>query len=72
MLRVVVADDERVARLRLVRLLENTRDATIVAACAGGATAVNAIVDPSGDQRGSLSLSPPVRRRGFAAALLPA
>jgi two-component system, LytTR family, response regulator len=47
--RVVVADDERVARQRLVRLVENTRDAEIVAACAGGAAAVDAIIESKPD-----------------------
>jgi two-component system LytT family response regulator len=37
---VVVADDERLARRRVVRLLEETGEATVVAECAGGRDAV--------------------------------
>src|SRR3954463_11141104 len=40
MLTVIVADDEKIARRRLVRLIEETGDAEIVAACAGGREAV--------------------------------
>jgi two-component system LytT family response regulator len=41
--RVVVADDEPLARRRLVRLLEEEPDAELVSACANGAEAVEAI-----------------------------
>ena len=40
MLTVIVADDEKIARRRLVRLIEETGDAEVVAACAGGRDAV--------------------------------
>jgi two-component system LytT family response regulator len=40
MLTVIVADDEKIARKRLVRLVEETGDAEVVAACAGGRDAV--------------------------------
>ena len=40
MLTVIVADDEKIARRRLVRLIEETGEAEIVAACAGGREAV--------------------------------
>jgi len=40
MLTVIVADDEKLARRRLVRLIEETGDAEVVAACAGGREAV--------------------------------
>src|SRR4051812_13031872 len=40
MLTAIVADDEKLARRRLVRLIEETGDAEIVAACAGGREAV--------------------------------
>jgi two-component system, LytTR family, response regulator len=40
MLTVIVADDEKIARRRLVRLLEETGDAEVVAACSGGHEAV--------------------------------
>ncbi len=40
MLTVIVADDEKIARKRLVRLIEETGDAEVVAACAGGREAV--------------------------------
>jgi two-component system LytT family response regulator len=40
MLTVIVADDEKIARRRLVRLIEETGDAKVVAACAGGREAV--------------------------------
>ena len=40
MLNVLVADDEKLARRRLVRLVEETGEATVVAACAGGRDAV--------------------------------
>jgi two-component system LytT family response regulator len=44
MLRVIVADDEKIARARLVRLLEETGEAEVVAECAGGeATVAQAI-----------------------------
>ena len=40
MLTAIVADDEKLARRRLVRLIEETGDAEVVAACAGGREAV--------------------------------
>jgi two-component system LytT family response regulator len=40
MLTVIVADDEKLARRRLVRLLEETGEVEVVAACAGGRDAV--------------------------------
>src|SRR6478736_4736892 len=40
MLTVIVADDEKLARRRLVRLIEETGEAEVVAACAGGREAV--------------------------------
>ena len=40
MLTVIVADDEKIARRRLVRLLEETGDAEVIAACSGGLEAV--------------------------------
>src|SRR5215207_2485784 len=40
MLTVIVADDEKIARKRLVRLIEETGAAEVVAACAGGREAV--------------------------------
>ncbi|HVX41185.1 MAG TPA: LytTR family DNA-binding domain-containing protein [Gemmatimonadaceae bacterium] len=40
MLSVIVADDEKIARRRLVRLIEETGEATVAAACAGGREAV--------------------------------
>ncbi|MGH7619344.1 MAG: LytR/AlgR family response regulator transcription factor [Gemmatimonadaceae bacterium] len=40
MLTVIVADDEKIARRRLVRLIEETGDAEVVAACSGGRDAV--------------------------------
>jgi two-component system, LytTR family, response regulator len=40
MLTVVLADDEKLARRRLVRLLEETGEATVVAECTGGRDAV--------------------------------
>lgn len=39
-LSVIVADDEKMARRRLVRLIEETGEAEVVAACAGGRDAV--------------------------------
>jgi len=44
MITVIVADDEKLARSRLVRLLEQTGDARIVAACAGGRDAVEKVL----------------------------
>ncbi|MEO8138062.1 MAG: LytTR family DNA-binding domain-containing protein [Gemmatimonadota bacterium] len=41
--RTLVADDEPIARKRLVRLLENEPEATLVAACGTGLEAVEAI-----------------------------
>lgn len=41
MLTAIVADDEKLARRRLVRLIEETGEAEIVAACAGGREAVD-------------------------------
>src|ERR1041384_1872544 len=40
MLTAIVADDEKLARRRLVRLIEESGDAEVVAACAGGREAV--------------------------------
>lgn len=40
MLTVVLADDEKLARRRLVRMLEESGDATVVAECTGGRDAV--------------------------------
>lgn len=40
MLSVIVADDEKLARRRLVRLVEETGEAKVVAACTGGRDAV--------------------------------
>jgi two-component system LytT family response regulator len=40
MLSVIVADDEKLARRRLVRLIEETGEAEVVGACAGGRDAV--------------------------------
>jgi len=40
MLTVIVADDEKLARRRLVRLIEETGEAEVVAACTGGRDAV--------------------------------
>src|SRR3954467_9153555 len=40
MLTAIVADDEKLARRRLVRLIEETGDAEVVAACAGVREAV--------------------------------
>src|SRR6478735_10954772 len=40
MLTVIVADDEKIARRRLVRLIEETGEAQVVAACSGGREAV--------------------------------
>ena len=40
MLTAIVADDEKIARKRLVRLIEETGGAEVVAACAGGREAV--------------------------------
>jgi two-component system, LytTR family, response regulator len=42
-LRVIVADDEPIGRQRLVRLLQEEPDTVVVAACADGAEAVQAI-----------------------------
>lgn len=41
MLTAIVADDEKLARRRLVRLIEETGEAEVVAACAGGREAVD-------------------------------
>jgi two-component system LytT family response regulator len=45
MITVIVVDDEHIARRRLVRLLEETGEATIVAECAGGRDAVERIAE---------------------------
>ena len=45
MLTVIVADDEKLARGRLVRLIEQTGEATVVAACAGGRDAVEKTIE---------------------------
>jgi two-component system, LytTR family, response regulator len=44
MLSVIVADDEKIARRRLVRLIEETGEAEVVAACAGGRETVEQVV----------------------------
>jgi two-component system LytT family response regulator len=44
MLTVIVADDEKIARKRLVRLIEETGDAEVVAACAGGRETVEQVI----------------------------
>jgi len=44
-LKVVVADDEKIARARLVRLIEETGLAEVVAACAGGREAVDRTIE---------------------------
>jgi two-component system LytT family response regulator len=46
---VVVADDEALARRRVVRLLRERNDVEVVAQCAGGAEAVGAIREHSPD-----------------------
>ncbi|MGK2963607.1 MAG: LytR/AlgR family response regulator transcription factor [Gemmatimonadaceae bacterium] len=43
MIRVVIADDEPMARRRLVRLLQHEADVEVVAQCVGGQTAIDAI-----------------------------
>ena len=43
MIRVVIADDEPMARRRLVRLLQHEPDVEIIAQCVGGLSAVEAI-----------------------------
>jgi two-component system LytT family response regulator len=48
-LRVVVADDEPIGRQRLVRLLQAEPDTEVVAACADGAEAVEAIREHAPD-----------------------
>jgi two-component system, LytTR family, response regulator len=48
-LRVVVADDEPIGRQRLVRLLQAEPDTDVVAACADGAEAVEAIREHAPD-----------------------
>jgi two-component system, LytTR family, response regulator len=40
MLTAIVADDEKIARKRIARLIEETGDAEVIAACAGGREAV--------------------------------
>jgi len=44
MLTVIVADDEKIARKRLVRLIEETGDAEVVAGCAGGRETVEQVI----------------------------
>src|SRR3982751_4978893 len=44
MLTAIVADDEKLARRRLARLIEETGGAEVVAACAGGREAVEQII----------------------------
>jgi two-component system LytT family response regulator len=44
MLSVIVADDEKIARRRLARLIHETGEAEVVAACAGGTDAVTQII----------------------------
>ena len=48
-LRVIIVDDERLARMRLRRMLEKDPDVEIVAECADGATAVNAVREEGPD-----------------------
>ena len=48
-LRVVVADDEPIGRQRLVRLLQGEPDTSVLAACADGAEAVDAIREHAPD-----------------------
>src|SRR5688572_20798744 len=48
-LRVVVADDEPIGRQRLVRLLQGEPETGVVAACADGAEAVEAIREHAPD-----------------------
>jgi two-component system LytT family response regulator len=43
-LSVIIADDEKIARRRLVRLIHETGEAEVVAACAGGGDAITQIV----------------------------
>ena len=43
MIRVVIADDEPMARRPLVRLLQQEADVEVVAQCVGGQSAVDAI-----------------------------
>src|SRR3954465_9661459 len=45
MLTVIVADDEKIARRRLVRLIEETGEAEVVAACSGGRETVEQVVE---------------------------
>jgi two-component system LytT family response regulator len=45
MINVIVVDDENIARRRLVRLLEETGEASVVAECAGGRDAVARIAE---------------------------
>ena len=45
MITVIVVDDENIARRRLVRLLEETREARVIAECAGGRDAVEKIAE---------------------------
>ena len=45
MINVIVVDDEHIARRRLVRLLEETGDARVVAECSGGRDAVSRIAE---------------------------
>ncbi|HEY2851993.1 MAG TPA: LytTR family DNA-binding domain-containing protein [Gemmatimonadaceae bacterium] len=45
MITVIVVDDENIARRRLVRLLEESGEATVVAECAGGRDAVAKIAE---------------------------
>jgi two-component system, LytTR family, response regulator len=49
MIKVIVADDERVARRRMVRLLREEPDITVIAECAGGRAAVEHIKAESPD-----------------------
>ena len=44
MLSVIVADDEKIARRRLTRLIHETEEAKVVAACAGGKDAITQII----------------------------
>jgi two-component system LytT family response regulator len=49
MLTVIVADDEKIARRRLVRLIEDTDGAEVVAACAGGREAIDTTIERQPD-----------------------
>jgi two-component system LytT family response regulator len=48
-LTVIVADDEKIARRRLVRLIEDIDGAEVVAACAGGREAIDSTIERQPD-----------------------